>query len=189
MKVIQLRGTNATGKTTAVRQFIERGAFEVRDINVNGQVIEYHYEKARNIVILGRYDTRVSGGVDGMITNKNVLRNSIVKILRNVRPETFIFEGIVYGVTFKFAYELYRALKSLNYDYKAICLIPPLEVAFDRVAERNGGKPVDLLSIQSKWFSAARSAETLKQAGVPVKIIDTSKVPKTSMWQIIQEEL
>lgn len=189
MKVIQLRGTNATGKTTAVRQFIAKGNFEVRDIAVNGEIIEYHYEPDRNIVILGRYYTRVSGGVDGSITNKNVLRNSIVKILRAIRPETFIFEGIVYGVTFKFGYELYRALKSLNYDYKAICLVPPLEVAFDRVAERNGGKPVDLLSIQRKWFSAARAAENLKQHGVPVRIVDTSKIPKDAMWKIIQDEL
>lgn len=189
MKVIQLRGTNATGKTTAVRQFIERGAFEVRSIPVNGQEIEYHYDPGRGIAVLGRYDTRVSGGIDGDITNKVVLRNSIVKLCRKIQPKVLIFEGIVYGVTFKFAYELYQALKLLGYEYRAICFIPPLEVAFDRLAERNGGKPVDVLSVQNKWFTAARSAEKLKQAGIPVKIVDTSKVEKGDMWKIIQEAI
>ena len=189
MKVIQLRGTNATGKTTAVRQFIARGNFEVREIAVNGEMIEYHYEPARNIVVLGRYDTRVSGGIDGRIIKKSVLMNSIIKICKTIRPDVFIFEGIVYGVTFKFAYEIYKALKLLNYEYKAICLIPPLETAFDRVAERNGGKPVNLLKIQQKWFTAARSAEVLKQHGVPVKIVDTSKINKEDMWKIVQAEL
>ena len=70
MKVIQLRGTNATGKTTAIRQFIEKGEFEIGTINVQGLTIEFHEEKKRGIIILGRYDLSTTGGIDGRITNK-----------------------------------------------------------------------------------------------------------------------
>lgn len=75
-KIIQLRGTNATGKTTACRQFIQSGQFTVRSVPVYGKYIEYHYDEQRKIAVVGRYDQRECGGVDGYIKNKNFLRDS-----------------------------------------------------------------------------------------------------------------
>lgn len=189
MKVIQLRGTNATGKTTTIRQFIERGAFEVKTIEIAKRQIEYHWDDERKIAILGRYDQRMSGGVDGYITDKNLLRDVIIRMLKQIKPEVLLFEGIVYGVTFQFAYELARVLKSLKVEYLGICMIPPLDVVFDRLAVRNGDKPVDYMSVQNKWFTASRAYEKLLKNGVPVKAIDTSKVPKAQMYRIIEDEI
>ena len=187
MKVIQLRGTNATGKTTAIRQFIEKGEFEIGTINVQGLPIEFHEEKKRGIIILGRYDLSTTGGIDGRITNKTVLRNSIVKILKELKPDVLIFEGIVYGVTFKFAFELYSVLQKIGCDYIGVCLIPPLDIAFKRVAERNGGKQINYMSLQSKWFTAQKSYEMLRRNGVPVVVVDTSKIPKGKMYCIVED--
>lgn len=189
MKVIQLRGTNATGKTTAIRQFIQRGNFRVTSIRVRGKDIEFHYDDGRRIAILGRYDLNVSGGIDGRITDRNVLLDSIIKIIKTIQPEILLFEGIVYGVTFKFAHELYHVLRSLNYDYIGICLLPPLEIAFKRLEVRNGGKPVDLLKVQDKWFETARAAEKLQKHGVPIKVIDSSKIPFEHMYRIVEDAL
>ena len=187
MKVIQLRGTNATGKTTTIRQFIEHGSFTVESITVAGRNIEYHWDDERKIAIIGRYDQAMSGGIDGYITNKNLLRDVIVRMIRQIRPEVLLFEGIVYGVTFQFAYELTRALKQLKYDYIGICFMPPLDVVFDRLAQRNGGKEVDYMSVQNKWFTASRAYEKLYKQGIDVKAIDTTKIPKESMWRIIED--
>lgn len=189
MKVIQLRGTNATGKTTTIRQFIERGAFEVRSIRIGKRDIEYHWDNERRIAIIGRYDQAMSGGVDGYITDKNLLRDTIIRMLREIKPEALLFEGIVYGVTFQFAYELARVLKAIKCDYVGICFLPPLDVVFDRLAERNGNKEVDYMSVQSKWFTAERAYHKLRDNGINVKAIDTNKVPKAQMYRIIEEEL
>lgn len=189
MKVIQLRGTNATGKTTTIRQFIERGNFTVETIRVGIRDIEYHWDSAKKIAIVGRYDKRMSGGVDGYIAEKKLLQNVILRMVTRIRPEVLLFEGIVYGVTFQFAYELSSLLKKLKCEYIGLCFLPPLDVVFDRLAERNGGKPVDYMSVQNKWFTARRSYEMLRKAGVEVREIDTSKIPKDKMWKIIQEEL
>lgn len=189
MKVIQLRGTNATGKTTTLRQFMERGEFTVESIEVHGREIEYHWDDRRKIAILGRYDQAMSGGVDGYITDKDLLRDCIIRMLKKIKPEALLFEGIVYGVTFKFAYELSRLLNKIGCEYVGICFLPPLDVVFDRLALRNGDKPVDYMSVQNKWFTASRAYEKLKAVGVKVKEIDTTKVPKDSMYRIIEDEL
>lgn len=189
MKVIQLRGTNATGKTTTMRQFIERGSFEVRSIPVARREIEYHWDDSRRIAIIGRYDQAMSGGVDGYITNKDLLRDTIVKMLKVVKPEVLLFEGIVYGVTFDFAFCLARVLKQMDVQYLGLCFMPPLDVVFDRLAERNGDKPVDYMSVQNKWFTASRAYEKLRWNGVKVKAIDTTKIPKDQMYKIIEDEI
>lgn len=189
MKVIQIRGTNAVGKTTAVREFIKHGEFGIRDVKVDGKIIECHWEEKRRIAIIGRYDKAVTGGVDGCIQKKELLNNTIVKVIKTFRPNTLIFEGIMYGVTFEFAYKLVRVLKILHYDYVGICFFPSLDVVFDRLSQRNGGKEVDYMSIQNKWFSAQKAYEKLKTAGINVKSIDTSKIPKELMYKVIEEEL
>lgn len=188
-RVIQLRGTNATGKTTAIRQFINRGTFSVKEIPVGGRLIEYHWNAERKIAILGRYDQCMSGGVDGYITSKELLGSSILRILRCVKPNALLFEGIVYGVTFQFAYELNSILKRMGCEYIGICFLPPLDVALERLKERNGGKAVDIDSVSSKWFTASKAYEKLKAAGVQVKAVDTSTIPKQDMWKVIEREL
>lgn len=187
--MIQLRGTNATGKTTAIREFINHGDFRVAELDLHGRKIEYHWDDQREIAILGRYDQRVTGGIDGYITSKNELMDAIVRMIKTVKPRVLLFEGIVYGVTFKFAYDLCRVLKQMKCEYTGLCLIPPLEVALDRLALRNGDKPVDYMSVQNKWFTANRAYEKLRQNGIRVKAIDTSKIEKESMWRIIQDEI
>lgn len=189
MKVIQLRGTNATGKTTTIRQFIERGDFEVKSVPVANRDIEYHWEETRRIAVIGRYDKAVTGGVDGYITNKELLRDVIIRMLKVVKPDVLLFEGVMYGVTFEFAYKLARVLKTLHCEYIGIYFNPPLDVVFDRLAERNGGKEVDYMSVQAKWFSAGRAYEKLKKNGINIKAIDTTRIPKDQMYKIIEDEL
>ena len=189
MKVIQLRGTNATGKTTAMRQFISRGGFVIESIIISKKLIEYHYNPDRKIIVLGRYDKAVSGGIDGHITDKNLLRDTIMRLMKTVKPEVLLFEGIVYGVTFQFAYELARALKTIGVEYRGICLIPPLEVVFDRLAGRNGDKPVNYMSVQNKWFTTSRAYQKLKKNGLKVKAIDTTNIPYDQMYRIIEDEI
>lgn len=189
MKVIQLRGTNATGKTTTIRQFIGKGDFVVKSIDMGARDVEYHWDDSRKILVLGRYDQAMSGGIDGYITNKDFLRDVIVRIIKRIKPNVLLFEGIVYGVTFKFAYELSRYLEQNDIEYIGVCLNPPLDVVFERLAERNDGKAVDYMSVQNKWFTANRAYEKLRKSGINVKEIDTTNVPKNQMYKIIEDLL
>lgn len=190
MKVIQLRGTNSVGKTTAVRQFLQRGNYEKRQVIVRNSLCEYYFDESSRIAVLGRYDRNsYSGGIDGNITDRDVLLDAILRIARLEKANAIVFEGVLYGVTFKLTYELYRACVALGYRYSGILLQPPLQYVFDRIRERNGGKEVNEDSIANKYFTASRAAEKMKAAGIPTRIIDTSKVPLRDMYKIIEEEI
>ena len=186
MKMIQLRGTNATGKTTAVRQFVFRGGFCVREMPNAGRQIEYHWNEERRIAVLGRYDKRECGGIDGYIEYRDELLDIIAKMMRTIRPEVIIYEGIAMATTFKLAHDIAMLCKRTGYEFVAVCLEPPLEVAFERLAGRNGGRPVNYMKVQEKWFSAARANEKLEAAGLHVVRFDTSRIPKEDMWKIIE---
>lgn len=189
MKVIQLRGTNGSGKTTAVRQFISRGNFVEESVKIRGTRVVYNIDHDRNIIVLGRYrDGIATGGVDGLITNKEALADSVLFLCRELKPKFLIFEGIVYGVTFRFANELYRALRARKIEYIAVCLVPPLDISFERLAERNNNKAVDYMSVQQKYFTSLRAVEMMQSAGVPCKVIDTSTIAYADMWKCIGDE-
>lgn len=187
MKVIQLRGTNATGKTTTLRQFMLRGHFVGKSIRVGGRDIDYHWEEERRIAILGRYNQAMCGGIDGYITDKDFLRDCIIRMVRQIKPDVLMFEGIVYGVTFQFAYELHRLLKKIGYEYIGICFSTPLDVTFDRLSKRNGDKPINYMSVQNKWFASNRAYEKLHRSGVNVKAVDTTKIPLDQMYKVIED--
>lgn len=186
-KVIQVRGTNGTGKTTAVRSLIERGDFKVYFVTVRGK--EYPYTYDGKIVIGGRYDTRECGGLDGVIKDREVLKDYIVKLLKMLQPDALILDAVMYGTTFKFAYELNIACKSLGYTYIGITCAPPLDVSLQRVYMRNGGKEVNVESLQKRHFSSVKAYKRLKAVGMDVRLIDTSKIPKEQMYRIIEDVL
>lgn len=188
-KVIQLRGTNAVGKTTAVRQLTESGGFEVRLFRHGKMDVEYHMNDSRSICVLGRYDTRVCGGFDGVITDKRLLMDVIIKMLKELKPQYYVLEGVLYGVTFQFGFNLKKVCDMLGYHYKGLCLFPPLEVSLMRLYGRNGGKEIDVKSFQNKHLSAVKAYEKLRLNGVDVKIINTAEIPLEHMSKIIEDEL
>lgn len=188
-KVVQIRGANAVGKTTSIRMFLARGGFEIVSLKVGAKEIGCHWNEARKILVIGRYDKCVSGGVDSSIKGREELLNTIAKAIRDYKPETLLFEGILYGLTFKFAFELSLFLSGVGYGYVGIGLFPPLGVAFDWLSERNGGKRVNESHIQQKWYSALKSLRKLREAGLDVRIVDSSKYRLEDMWKIIEDAI
>lgn len=186
-KVIQIRGTNATGKTTAVRNLINKGGYRVASIQVRGT--EYPYTYRDGIVIGGRYDTRECGGLDGVIKDKTIMKEYIVKLLKGMKPKVLILDAVMYGVTFQFAYELDIACKSLGYHYIGLTFAPPLDVSLLRLYQRNGGKYINVEHLQNKHISSIKAYKRLKACGVDVRLIDTSKVPKDQMHKIIEDAI
>lgn len=188
-KVVQIRGANAVGKTTAIRMFLARGVFEIVPIKIGAKEVECNWDEKRGIFVIGRYDKCVSGGVDSAIKSREELLNTIAKAIREYKPETLLFEGILYGLTFKFAFDLSVFLKGVGYEYVGIGLFPPLGVAFDWLSERNGGKRVNETHIQQKWYSALKSIKKLKDAGLNVRVVDSSKIRLEDMWKIIEDAI
>ena len=55
MKVIQLRATNAIGKTTTVKQFIEKYNLQPFSENIGSETVFLTSNSNKKIIVLGKY--------------------------------------------------------------------------------------------------------------------------------------
>lgn len=185
MKIIQIRGINGSGKSTVAREYIENGHFVVREQSLAGSQYSYCYDG--ETAIIGRYDVRECGGVDGEIRDGDELKNLIVRIAKEVKPETLVFEGIMYGKSFQFSYDIHKWAKAMGHKYIALCLMPSFDEAMLRVWNRNGGKPVNVEALENGYRACIKSNSKLRAMGVDVRIVDTGNIPKGEMWRVIEE--
>lgn len=177
-----------TGKTTAARTYIQKkGGFKVEFMTVFGKEYPYTYNAKENIVVCGRYDRNVCGGIDGIIRDSKVVKQYVMQLLK-IKPDIIVFEGVMYGLTFKFSNELAMICRLNGYEYKAIVLAPEFNVLLERIYERNGGKPIKVESLNKNYMNSLKSSRKLKESGVYVKFIDTAKVSKQNMWRLIEDE-
>ena len=120
MKIIQIRGINGSGKTTLVRGLLDTLEYENVEVFVNGKAVICH--KSERIFVIGRYDKNECGGCDASIENGNDLKELIAKVTKEYKPEILIFEGVMYGKTFSFTYEIFKCLHEANIGVKMIDL-------------------------------------------------------------------
>lgn len=186
-RFIQIRGCMGSCKTTIVRTFIQKHNFEVEFIEVFGKRYPYSIDKKNNIVCGGRYDKTACGGLDGIIKNRNIVREYIIKIIKQINPDLFIFEAVMYGLTFDFSNKLNGICKTFGYDYTAIVPLSPLEDVIQRIQQRNGGKPIKVERVEHQYTRCMYSSEKLKQNGVDVRYFIVSEYNKDNMYKILKE--
>lgn len=112
-----------------------------------------------------------------------------MKLVDAVSPDVVVFEAVLYGVTSTFAINLSENLSKRGYRYKGVALIPPVEFCLSNVMTRNGGKSINLKAFYDKWQQSKRSAENLKEKGLDIDIIDTSRIRMDQMNTLIEREL
>lgn len=187
MKIIQIRGTNGSGKTTVIREYLNRHENDVTSVKVGARKIELH--KTENAIVIGRYDRNACGGCDAIIKSGSELKETIAKIARNLRPDVLIFEGVMYGKTYSFTAEIYAFAKAIKAGFVAICLEPPFETTLERIYERNGGKDVNVDGLIKNWRNSTMSNAKLRAMNVPTKTYDTSEMTPEEMGDILEREI
>lgn len=185
---IQLRGCMASGKSSTAKQFLERSNFVTEYVEIFGKKLPYNIDKAKNIILTGKYGSRQCGGIDGIVTNTNVCYEYLVKLMK-MNPNTIIFEGVMYGLTFKFAKKLNDICKALGYHYIGVLLIAPFDVLMDRLYARNNNKKIKVVERNRDYTMVINTNKKLEQGGVDVRVVDTSKIQKDRLYTIIESVL
>lgn len=178
-----------SGKTTIVRQFIQTHNFKVDFIEVYGKKYPYTIDEKLNIVISGRYDRAICGGIDGIIRNKELMKEYIFKLIKTKMPSIFIFEAVMYGTTFKFSHDLSIMSGIHGYDFVAVAPIAAFDVNLKRIEERNCGKPIKVDSFLKQYNRYIVSTKELSEKGVKVKFVDTENYAKENMKKILEETI
>lgn len=187
-RMIQLRGANACGKTTAVNQFIRLHDLQTDTLEYRGKNYELQTD-GRIYVIAKRRDDGTYGGLDGYVRNRDELVNVLIKVLKVKKPEILVFEGLVYGLTYKLGCQINEIAKSHGYHYTAVCLYLPLNEALERLYKRNGGKPINEETLTQKGLNGLRAYTKLSKSGIDTRLIDTADIPKDKMYKLIEDEI
>ena len=174
--IINLRGTNGSGKSTVARDLIERqmkldrvpgehpisGRYltvllDATKVNTGGprHVVGYHLPEF-DLCVVGRYETDC-GGCDGIKTQDLIYAavTAAAKRYRNV-----LFEGVIVSTIFERYLTLSRALvRSKAGPFVWAYLDTPGELCLRRIQARNGGKPIKEELVLNKLASIARTRE------------------------------
>jgi thymidylate kinase len=143
--IINIRGTNGSGKSTIARDFLGDAIVELAPYQTpkgaRKNVMGYH-NRGLDLIVVGPYRT-ACGGCDAIKT-QDLVKESVriaAKKAQHVLFEGFIVSGIYSG---------YRALSQELGGITWAYLDTPIEVCFARIQERNGGKSIKEYKVVEK---------------------------------------
>lgn len=116
-RMIQLRGSNGYGKTTAVSQFIMKHGMNPEYIECDGITFELQTDGNGIYVLAKKRKDGTYSGLDGYVHNRDILIDLIKALINIKHPEVIVFEGLIYGLTFKLGFELNSLAKRSGYHY------------------------------------------------------------------------
>lgn len=187
MKIIQIRGNNGTGKTTIVREYINKNEHDVFKIHVGNRDIDC--TKVGEVLIIGRYDKGQCGGCDAAIKTADELKETIAKVSRLIKPSVLVFEGVMYGKTVSFTKDIYLYSKATRAEFLAVCLEPAFETTLERIYGRNGGKDVNVKGLEGGWRSSIKSNAKLRAMKIPTVTYDTGKMSLEEMGEVLENAI
>lgn len=187
MKVIQIRGVNASGKTTAVRLFIEKNKMKPKIINVGGKPTPIVVNDDESIVVIGPYSEK-TGGCD-RFSSKKYINETILTVIKAMNPETIIWECFIHSTTFNMGREQAEMLKNYGYEYKTILLDIDPKTALKRLYLRNGGSKINEENLYNKVQMCQRALKKFEASGIETKTVDTTRMARQDMWKIIDEAI
>lgn len=170
--IINIRGTNGSGKTTAVRRYLQTWP-ATPILGAGGRTRGYRVRGPAPLLIVGRYDEHAAAG--GCDTFKSA-QDALDFITEHRRPgERVVFEGLMLSglVTRVVAWATPH-----REEFVAAVLLPPMKLCYERIALRraqynvNRTKPFDPQHVIRKDRAVRSSARSLEAAGLRVVTLD-----------------
>lgn len=177
--IVNVRGSNASGKTSAVRGFIA-GYDDTALETIEGNICT---RCGSDAYVLGRYDKK-NGGCDAYSGRDQVLR-AIKAVIRQRHPRIIVYEGMIYSTTVKMARDVGEIFAMEGYRYKGIYLRCRFAEVIRRLEARNDGRPYDILSVKKTYDVCYSTFKSIQDSGMDIIRIDTDEMGIDEMAQII----
>jgi hypothetical protein len=173
--IVNIRGTNGSGKSSAVRAFMKHlgkpTAFLFDDKEAG-----YRYKRTPPIFVLGKYKT-ACGGLDASFSYKGAADDVLLCLDLLAEKGDVVCEGLAamnsygYGRLTYFA----DAQKAKGNNVVFALLDTPAELCVRRVRERRKAAgniaPFDPDNLLHKYVSVVRTQEQLQRAGYDARIL------------------
>lgn len=134
-------------------------------------------------VALGTYFNK-TGGMD-VLHNNWCTRATLLFAIEFFPEYDILMEGIMASTIRSTYVDLFHDIED-HYGEDSpqiiiLSLVPPLEVAIQRVYKRNGGKPIKEDAVKTKWQMVYRNVEQFSDAGFTSIRVNSSKVKEENM--------
>ena len=182
-KLVNLRGTNGSGKSSVPFSFInsDEKAFELTyEINGKNKVLATVCP-TYSWLFLGSYRTKC-GGLDAFGGNEQTA--DTLKMVWEL-PFNILMEGVISSTIYSTYSNLFKNLNSDNSRRVIIAtLLPPVEICLKRIQLRNGGKPINEELVKGKYETMLRNHEKFLADGFECLKLDNSaiKLEETREW-------
>lgn len=184
--VINIRGINASGKSTAVREYCKDNSMKPAVIELGGAT--YKIMTNGRAVALGHYKPfSNSEGCDSYKHSNEQVKRFLCYIMGKLKPEVIIYEKFIWTTSYKFAIEVNSLCRKYGYTFIAVLFDISYECELNRLFKRNGGADVNLDMFDSGRRGAYRSMKRLKEDGVVTAMVNVERVKKENMRKIIPQ--
>ncbi len=161
--IVNLRGTNGSGKSTVIFQLLDGKTVEVVPLASyqskagRERFVEGYLCQELDLVVVGKYAT-ACGGCDGIPT-QDLICESVRKA--STLAQNVLFEGVIVSTLFSRYSDLAKELGGFTFAY----MDTPLETCLARIQARNGGKPIKEDLVASKVRAILSTKEKARSAG------------------------
>lgn len=184
--LLQVRGANASGKSTAVREYVER--CESRRETILGTPVTVSEGPEGRVVAIGTYVNRKFGGVDSLsLTNEGIF-DLVDAISATYAPRCIIFDSYLRSDLYKFSLALAEHLRRAGLGYRNLFLYAPLDVAKRRIEGRKG-KPANEDRLIDRMRRVDRCFVKLRRAGIAAERVSTGDIPLERMGDLIEDAI
>lgn len=184
--VVNVRGINASGKSTAVRLFCRAFSLQPEVLEFGGQ--KYRVMTDGKKIAVGWYRPySVAEGCDALKAGKEDFKRFLEYLLKERKPEIVVYEKQIWSTTYKLTKEIAGITEQSGYQFIAIHMKIRYEVALNRLFFRNGGNLTNLDNFDNRFYQVQCARKNMKKNRIVVFDADVEKIPKEKMdWCIIE---
>lgn len=190
MKVLQLRGVNCFGKTTAAYGYFKKhGISDVVKVDAAKKPKGVPITVSGDVVAIGDYSViKQTAGADccGSI---QTLFDALSGAMRLYPDKDIFFESFLFGMSMRFESRLDSFCRDHGYEFESVWLKTDLSQVKQRLSGRHGNGRRNWDRIISSASTFARVHEYLITIGITDHVIDTTNMDLNDMGQIIDHYL
>lgn len=186
--VVNIRGMNASGKSTMVREFCRKYSLQPQEVIFKGKKFKTMFDGKR--LVMGWYQPFSTGeGCDALKADKEEFREFLRYSMDQIKPTVIVYEKQIWSNTYKFTGEISEMCDQHGYGFIAIQMLVRYETALNRLLVRNGGRTDKLRQFDKNFRAVRSSAINLKKAKKIVFDIDSEEIPIENTWRCIDEAI
>lgn len=181
-RIVQVRGTTGSGKTTAMRKAIDLAGGGVTRTSCSEVTVTPEF------TAIGDYNANANCVGADRFSGKTELMRTIRSVMLSGEGR-IAFESMIFSTTYKSAQDVHALARRFGYDYSCVFLNIDFDTALARILTRNGGKPINHDKLAERILRNAVSREKIRASGIRCVDVDAASLSADEVGAIVYREI